>query len=104
MSQENVERVRQAFAEYERGNFSVPDLFDPDIRIRWLDVVGGTAETVGLENLRRAFRDWLAVQHLTMTAERLVDAGDQVVVVAGRPPASLPSGVTDKCGPCATGG
>jgi ketosteroid isomerase-like protein len=82
MSQENVEVVRQAYAEFERGNFWVPEFFDPDIRIRWLDVVGARAETVGLENLTRFLRDWFAAQQLTMTAERLIDAGDQVVVVA----------------------
>jgi hypothetical protein len=36
MSQENVEIVRGAFAEFERGNFWIPEVFDPSIRIVWL--------------------------------------------------------------------
>src|SRR5688500_2827846 len=82
MSRENVEVVRKAYAEFERGNFWVPDFLDPSIRVRWLDVVGTEAETVGLLSLTRFLMDWFAAQRLTMTAERLVDAGDQVVVVA----------------------
>jgi ketosteroid isomerase-like protein len=74
--------VRQAYAEFDRGNFWVPEYFDPDIRVRWLDVVGAPEETVGFENLTRFLKDWFASQQLTMTVERLVDAGDQVVVVA----------------------
>ena len=52
MSQENVEIVRRAFAEFEQGNFWVPEVFDPSVRIEWLDAMpGGTTETVGLEQL-----------------------------------------------------
>ena len=36
MSQENVEIVRGAFAEFERGNFWIPEVFDPSIRVVWL--------------------------------------------------------------------
>ena len=85
MSQENVEIVRRAFAEFEQGNFWVPEVFDPSVRIEWLDPLGvvGVSETVGLEQLGAALRIWLeSWGRLTMTAERLIDAGDQVVVVA----------------------
>ena len=37
MSQENVEVVRGTFAEFERGNFWVPEVFDPSIRVVWLE-------------------------------------------------------------------
>jgi ketosteroid isomerase-like protein len=85
MSQENVEIVRRAFAEFEQGNFWVPEAFDPSVRIEWLDPLGvvGVSETVGLEQLGAALRIWLeSWDRLTMTADRLIDAGDQVVVVA----------------------
>ena len=85
MSQENVEIVRRAFAEFEQGNFWVPEVFDPSVRIEWLDPLGvvGVSETVGLEQLGATLRTWFeSWDRLTMTAERLIDAGDQVVVVA----------------------
>ena len=40
MSRENVEVVRRAHAEFRRGNFWVPEFFDPNVSIRWLDAVG----------------------------------------------------------------
>jgi hypothetical protein len=46
MSQENVEIVRNAHAEFERGNFWLPEIFDPHVRIVWLPVAGGETETV----------------------------------------------------------
>jgi hypothetical protein len=49
MSEENVEIVRRAFAQFEQGNFWVPEFFDPSVRIRWLDAVGTESETVGLQ-------------------------------------------------------
>jgi len=85
MSQENVEIVRRAFAEFEQGNFWVPEAFDPSVRIEWLDPLGvvGVSETVGLERLGTTLRTWFeSWDRLTMTAEQLIDAGDQVVVVA----------------------
>jgi ketosteroid isomerase-like protein len=86
MSQENVEVVWRAFAEFERGNFWVREVFDPTVRVVWLDPIvleGGQSETVGLEQFSTALKGWLeSWDRVTMTAERLIDAGDQVVVVA----------------------
>jgi ketosteroid isomerase-like protein len=84
VSSENVEIVRRAFAEFERGNFWVPEFFDPDIRIVWLDAFPvGEAESVGLEALSQGMKRWLEpFEDVTTRAERIIDAGDQVVVVA----------------------
>ena len=38
MSQENEVAVRGAFAEFGRGNFWVPQFFDPAIRVLWLEM------------------------------------------------------------------
>jgi ketosteroid isomerase-like protein len=82
MSQENVEIVRGAFAEFERGNFWVAEIFDPSIRIVWLPVAGGEVETVGLDGLARAMKAWIeSWDQITTVAERIIDAGDQVVVI-----------------------
>jgi ketosteroid isomerase-like protein len=83
MSQENVEIVRAAFAEFERGNFWLPELFDPSIRIVWLQVAGGVDETVGLDGMALAMKDWMqSWEQVTTVAERIIDAGDQVVIIA----------------------
>jgi ketosteroid isomerase-like protein len=83
MSQENVEIVRRAFGEFARGNFWTPEFFDPGVRIRWLDAVGTEAETVGLQAMGSFVLNWLeSWDELTLAAERIIDAGDQVVVFA----------------------
>jgi ketosteroid isomerase-like protein len=83
VSRENVEIVRQVFTAFEQGNFWVPEHFDPDVRVVWLDVVGGARETIGLRAMGDAMRSWLqAYDRITLGAERLIDAGDQVVVSA----------------------
>jgi ketosteroid isomerase-like protein len=83
MSQENVEIVRRVLAEFERGNFWVPEFFERDVRIRWLEVAEGETETVGLQDMGNAMKSWLATwDSLALVAEQVIDAGDQVVVVA----------------------
>jgi ketosteroid isomerase-like protein len=83
MSQENVEIVRSAFSEYERGNFRIPGIFDPSVRVVWLDAVDGEKESEGLEELAHMTKEWLrSFEQITTVAERLIDAGDQVVVMA----------------------
>jgi hypothetical protein len=76
MSQENVEVVRRAVAEFERGNFWAPEYFNPNVRVRWLDAVGFRSESVGLKEMSDFMRNWLSTfERLSMVAERLIDAG-----------------------------
>jgi ketosteroid isomerase-like protein len=84
VSRENVEIVRRAFAEFERGNFWVPEFFDPNVRVVWLEALPvGEPESVGLEGLSRGIKRWMEpFEHVTTRAERIIDAGDQVVVIA----------------------
>ena len=83
MSQENVEIVKRALAEFQRGNFWVPEFFEPDVRIRWLDAVGAPSETVGLQDMSTFMLNWLGTfDNMSMVAERVIDAGDQVVEIA----------------------
>src|SRR5688572_10110801 len=51
MSEENVEIVRRAFAEFERGNFGDLEFYDPEVRVVWLDLVGAESETIGLQGM-----------------------------------------------------
>jgi ketosteroid isomerase-like protein len=76
--------VRRAFAQYEQGNFGSPEAFDPNARVVWLDeIAAGERESVGLDSIAQAIGEWLrSWERITMTAERVIDAGDQVVVIA----------------------
>ncbi len=84
MSQQNVEVVQRAFAEFERGNFWVPEIFDPSVRVVWLAPLAGEGvETVGLDVMTRSIKDWLqSFEQVTTVPERFIDAGDRVVVIA----------------------
>jgi ketosteroid isomerase-like protein len=83
MSQANVEIVSQLYAATEQGNFRVAALFDPQVRVVWLDGVGFEKETVGLQAMGDFMRTWLeGYARMTLTAEQLIDAGDQVVAIA----------------------
>jgi ketosteroid isomerase-like protein len=83
MSGENVEIVRRAYAEFERGNFWSPEFFDPGVRVVWLPAIGGDRETVGIPEMGRVVLDWMrSWDQIRLIAERLVDAGDRVVVNA----------------------
>jgi len=79
-----VEVVRRAFAEFERGNFWVPEFFDPNVRVVWLDALpGGELVTEGLDGLSQGIKGWVEpFEHVTTQAQRIIDAGDQVVVIA----------------------
>jgi ketosteroid isomerase-like protein len=84
MSQENVEIVRGAFAEWERGNFGDSGIFDPSVRVVWLPgPEGNELETVGLEGMGRMMKEWMqSWVQITQVAEQLIDAGNQVLVIA----------------------
>jgi ketosteroid isomerase-like protein len=84
MSEENVEIVRRLYAATGQGKFGVPEFFDSNVRVRWLEGPGFGNETVGLEALGAALNVWLeSYENATLTAERVIDAGgDQVVVLA----------------------
>ena len=78
-----MEVVRRAFGEFAQGNFWMPELFDPHVRVRWLDAVGTEAETVGLQAMSSFVLNWLeSWDELTLAAERIIDAGEHVVVFA----------------------
>lgn len=82
MSQENAEIVRRALAKFESGNFWVPEFFDPGVRIRWLDSVFMQTETVGLQEMSDFMKTWLeSWDELSLVPERVLPAGDQVVVI-----------------------
>ena len=84
MSQENVEIVQRLYAEWERGNLFAAKGLDPNIRMVWSDATPvGEQESVGLERVGQAMRRWLEpFERVTLEAERIIDAGDQVVAIS----------------------
>jgi ketosteroid isomerase-like protein len=94
MSQENVEIVRRVLAEFQSGNFWVPEFFDPAVHIKWLDSVFTQSETVGLQEMSDFMKTWLeSWDSLSLIPERVIDAGDQVVVISAWHAQSKISGV-----------
>jgi ketosteroid isomerase-like protein len=60
MSQENVERVREAVAAMNRGDFEAPvERAHPDIEWQTLDLFPDAGTYHGREGLRAAFQTWL---------------------------------------------
>ena len=84
MSQENVEIVRRVYAEWERGDFRTLDCFDPEVRVVWVDeMFARGSESKGVRSLARNMGEFLgAWDGATASAERIVAAGEQVVVLS----------------------
>jgi uncharacterized protein len=82
MSQENVEIVRRAFAYEYYGVGDRADaeaIFAPDVVLNPID----DSPSHGPDEMRNDWERWAsAFDDLTVTVEEIIDAGDQVVVVA----------------------
>jgi ketosteroid isomerase-like protein len=79
MTHENVERVREIFGAWERGDFSSVDWADPEIEF----AIPGPDPRVhrGVGDMSRAWAEWLAAwEEFGVEARRYIDAGDKVVV------------------------
>ena len=79
MSQENVEKVRAAFAAHNRGDLVAwLDLYDPEVEFETLLL--GTHQ--GKEAMRSLYEENKANQPgYTVTPVELIDAGDKVITV-----------------------
>jgi ketosteroid isomerase-like protein len=84
MSQENAEVVRRLYAGWEKGDFATEtDAYDPKVELV-VDVGFEQTTATGFDEMRRVWRE-----HLTLweswspgPIERLVEAGDHVVVAS----------------------
>jgi uncharacterized protein len=83
MSQENVERVREGYAAFNRGNIEAAvQGFHPDIEWLAWDALPDGATLRGRDAVRELFETWrLLFDDFTVEAEEFIDAGDQVIVV-----------------------
>ena len=93
MSQENVEIVRRAIAyEYDGvgDRAEAEAIFDPKVVLNPMDEEASS----GFDAMRSDMERWAsAFEELTVTFEEIIDAGDQVVVVAHHQGRGRASGV-----------
>ena len=88
MSQENVEIVRRVYdAAARRDTEEVLALYHPDVewdgsRSRWAEVLPGTAQFRGHEELQKVFRMYYEMwESFEDDVQELIDSGDNVVSV-----------------------
>jgi ketosteroid isomerase-like protein len=88
MSQENVEVVRRVYeAVARRDAAAVLSLYGSDVdwdgsRVRWAEVIPGTARFRGHEELRKFFRLYYETwESLEDDVQELIDTGDRVISV-----------------------
>jgi ketosteroid isomerase-like protein len=80
MAEENVEIVRMIFERWKRGDYSAVDWADPDIEFTMKTPERETSR--GIEGMRSSWLDFLrAWQDFRVAAERIIEAGDQVLVL-----------------------
>jgi ketosteroid isomerase-like protein len=87
MSQKNVEVVRQVYEHWARGDFSATDFFDPEVVYSRIgtETPGMEGEWRGLDGMSGATREYfLAFSGLRIEAERMIDLGDDRVLVLTR--------------------
>jgi ketosteroid isomerase-like protein len=93
MSQENVEIVRKAIAYEYYGvgdHAEAVAIFDPQVVLNPID----EAASSGFDAMRADMERWAsAFDELKVTVEEIIDAGDQVVVVAHHQGRGRASGV-----------
>jgi ketosteroid isomerase-like protein len=85
MSQENVEIVNALYAAFGRGGFdAAADFWDPSMDYRAIEgAVDDAGVLQGLEAYGRYIEGWIQTfDELRVEPEELIDASDQVVVVA----------------------
>ena len=88
MSQENVEIVGQLYDEHwARGDFSATGFFDPEVVYSRIgtETPGMEGEWHGLEGMAAGTREYFrALSDLRIEAERIIDLGDDRVLVLTR--------------------
>ena len=93
MSQENIEIVRRAFAYEIHGvgdRAEAEEIFDPHVVMNPSD----EAPSYGFDAMRADYERWASVfEELSVTIEEIIDARDQIVVVAHHEARGRKSGV-----------
>jgi ketosteroid isomerase-like protein len=96
MASANVVLVQSLYVAWERGDFSTRDKFDPQVEfVRFGgEGVGQAGQWRGVDEMWAAIVEWLrSWEGVRAEAERIVDLGDRVLVLARQSGQGKRSGV-----------
>ena len=98
MSQENVDVIRALLARWESGDYDTVEAFDPQVEFTRTgggsDVLGYVTESRGIDGLRGALGAWTEEwSDVRMEAERYIEVGERVLVLARHRAVGKRSGV-----------
>jgi ketosteroid isomerase-like protein len=84
MSRGDVEIVRDIFKRWDRGDFDTAEVFHPQVEFaRYGGEVGIARDARGLDALTAAMVEWMREwTGMRLEAERFLEAGDRVLVLA----------------------
>ncbi|HVE67958.1 MAG TPA: nuclear transport factor 2 family protein [Solirubrobacteraceae bacterium] len=84
MSREDVETLERVYAQWREGRFPDAAIFHPEIEVTWSPTtIDASGTTTGLAPLRDTLLHWFdGLDNVRFEAERIVDLGDRVLVVA----------------------
>jgi ketosteroid isomerase-like protein len=82
MSLQDVEALRAVYERWGRGDFWTPEIFDHDVEVVWSPEILDISVARGLAAVEESIRDWLSAwENLRMEAERLIDLGEDRILV-----------------------
>jgi hypothetical protein len=82
MSLQDVEALRAVYERWGRGDFWTPEIFDHDVEVVWSPEIPDISVARGLAAVEESIRDWLSAwENLRMEAERLIDLGEDRILV-----------------------
>jgi hypothetical protein len=83
VSAQDVERLRELYEEWGRGDFGRDDIFDPDVAVHDTHGWPESGETRGLGEFRKFVGGWLSAweRPLVVETDDFIDVGDRVLVL-----------------------
>jgi len=84
MSREDLETLEGVYAQWSEGRFPDAEIFHPEIEVTWSPTtIDASGTTTGLAPLRDTLLHWFdGLEDVCFEAERIVDLGERVLVVA----------------------
>jgi ketosteroid isomerase-like protein len=84
VSDDNLSRLRDVYARWERGDFATGEIFHPDVVTEWDSRMPVTTHNVGVEALARTLFELLAeFDEFRFEALEFIE-GPKAILVAGR--------------------
>jgi ketosteroid isomerase-like protein len=79
---EPLEKLKQLYEEWGRGDYSRSDIFDPDMKMETIGM-GDPIRAESFDEFTAAMRDWLGAweRPITISAEQFIQSGDRILVL-----------------------